>query len=146
MVFGHSMDDPLKEFRVRHQSIIEAIDRIQLAIRDYNKVRPLVYDLQIKWFHHLGRQDQLFFAPIAEFHRLDPKALKMLGFLQDDLRDMKIKSLVFFDRHPGQMGDLRQKTFITDFSLFSKEVLARIEIEETQLIPLLAHCVEGKRR
>ena len=69
---------------------------------------------------------------------LSPEALKMLEFLSHDLKDIKVKFLLFSDRHSGEVLDLSARSFPKDLQDFMKEIIDRFNAEEEYLFPLIA--------
>ena len=130
-------NNSLKEFKIAHQSILETIDGIRVNIRDYLRIKSKLKDLEAKLLLHFGKQDIAFFARLQEFYASASSTIKIISFLGDDLKDIKVKTLVFFDRYPAEIGDIGKPMFPLDFMEFSKTVISRIEIEENFLLPLL---------
>lgn len=129
--------DLIYQFKTAHQSIQVTIDQINSSIRSYNQAKPKIRDLHIKLLAHFGKQNDALFNPLAEFYADHRSSAKMIEFLRYDLKDVKVKLLIFFDRHSGEMGDVHHRTFPKDFIEFSKVLTGRIKIEEDFLLPLL---------
>ena len=135
MAMSHEL---IHQFKISHQSILEVMGEINRSIRSYPKVKPQLRDLHTKLLAHLGKQDDRLLASLAQFFSADREAGKMIEFLQVDLKDTKIKALIFFDNHSGEMDDIRARNFPRHFTEFSAVMTGRIKLEEDYLFPLLA--------
>ena len=60
----------------------------------------------------------------------------LVEFLTLDLKDMKVKALLFFDEFPADLGDVSPKNFPKKFSDFADQVMSRFKVEEGYLMPL----------
>ena len=129
--------DAVVSFKSGHQEIVGIIAQMQSALRSYPEAKPSIRKMNEILLAHLGRQDNIFFDKLNSFYQSDRQAIKMIEFLIHDLKDMKIKFLIFFDEYSGEMADRGSKNFPRDFTQFSSDVLGRIKIEEEYLFPLL---------
>jgi len=120
-----------------HAAIIESIDQLQAVSRSYNTAKPKIREMNHRLTAHLSRQNAVFFDRLRTRYQADRPALKIIEFLAHDIKAMKVKHLVFFDQHSGDMGDMSGRTFPKDFYDFYREVLTRIRIEEEYLLPLV---------
>ena len=139
-------DDLIRQFKVAHQSILVTIDQINQNIRSYSKAKPFIRDLQAKLLAHFERQNDSLFKPLEGFHADHRPSAKMIEFLRYDLKDIKIKLLIFFDRHSGEINDMCNRSFPKDFTEFSQAVIGRIKVEEDFLLPLLKLVKEFKKK
>ncbi len=130
--------DLIADFKTGHQAIIEAIDSIQASMRTYREVKPRIRTMQRILLDHFGREGNEFYERLRTFYTSDRHATKMIEFLTYDLKDVKIKFLTFFDKYSGEMGDAGSRNFPRDFMDFISHIIARIKVEEDQLLPLLA--------
>ena len=127
----------LISFQRAHRSILLSLDRIQGVSRLYSQAKLGVCQLNDHVLNHLSRQDETFYQSLRDFYASHRESLKMLEFLTHDLKDLKIKYLVFSEKHSGAMGDLGARSFIKDFGEFKQDLVERIEMEENYLFPLL---------
>lgn len=127
----------VENFSSAHATILNSIDQIFLVCRSYSQVKPLLRALHEKVLAHLGRQDKVFIAKLTEAAGDNREAAKMLEFLVYDLKNIKIKYLIFYDNHSGEMADINARTFPKDFQEFSDELITRIKMEEEYLFPFL---------
>lgn len=127
----------IKQFRIAHQSILGAIDQVQLYSRQYHLAKPKIRDLHDMLLEHLSRQNNDFFAPLKDGYASNREASKMLEFLIFDTKEMKIQFLTFFDLHSGEPGDKHFRKFSKDFAEFAKIIIVRIDLEEAYLLPLM---------
>ncbi len=135
----HNMDLALikDNLKMGHIAILDNLDEIQVKVRVYTQAKPKLQELQGKLLAHFGQQNKIFFELLAEnFAENRPKA-KKVEFLDIDLKDVKIKTLLFFDEFPADMADNHPVNFPKRFMDFAHMVIARIKMEEDYLIPLL---------
>ena len=130
-------DDVVRTMQMAHHSILETIGQVQLFLRNYPKVKPLIRELHQKLINHFGRQNDSFFAPLKANRSLERNDLKMLEALEVDLKDIKVKLLVFYDQHSGEMDDTNARSFPLDFADLSGFIQGRIKMENDYLFPLL---------
>jgi len=124
-------------FRVSHQAIVDIFDRTQLVARSYLQAKPFIREMEAILLVHFNHQDKELFDRLRELFRSDRESEKMIEFLTHDLKDIKIKFLIFFEKHSGEVLDTNWRSFPVDFLQFHREVLARIKVEESYLFPLI---------
>ena len=131
---SHSL---IKSLRASHDAITEVIAQAEPILRFYNKVKPLLRELNALALSHFTRQDTALYRKLEEFYAGDRPSLKMVEFLLFDLKELKVGYLYFFDRHTGEMGDRESRGFPAEFMAFSRQLLGRIKMEQDYLIPLI---------
>lgn len=131
----------IEDLKTGHQSIVDAVDRLQKVVRSYAQAKPLIREMREGLMAHFARQNDSLFDQLQVFYRSDREVIKTIEFLICDLKDIKIKYLVFFDRYSGEIADLGSNTFPVDFLAFARELMARIKAEEDYLLPLIAKIV-----
>ena len=129
--------DILHAIEISHQNLLAIVSQIRPVTRNYLQARQFLPSFQAKLLEHFSLQNAAFFERLVQRAATDPQQLKMVEFLSVNLKDLKIKTLVFFDEHSGNMIDLKPKNFINDFVAFSDDVLFRINAEREYMIPLL---------
>lgn len=127
----------VKSLKVSHQMLAESVSQIQSASRSYSQAKPLLRDFYEKLLNHFSRQGGTFYESLFQFYQDDRPSGKMLEFLLHDLKDLKVRYLVFYELHAAEMTGGHPKTFSLDFAEFSGAILARIRMEEDYLLPLL---------
>lgn len=130
-------EELLTSLRTSHQEIVDSIDQIQPLLRSYSPAKARIREMHKRVLDHFGRQTGKLFDELRAFYKADREALKLIEFLIHDLKDVKIKYLVFADEHSGELSDVKARSFPKDFSGFSSAILGRIKIEEEYLFPLL---------
>lgn len=128
----------IESFRLGHHSILRSLDEIQRVARQYNQTKPLLRNLHEKIIEHLARQDARMMKQLADFYHEDREVTKMLEFLAHDLKDIKVRFLLFYDKHSGEVLDLNSRSFPRDIQDFTQELSDRFSAEEEYLFPLLA--------
>ncbi len=135
----------IAKLKMAHEAIILALDDIhkhfpsqrQLTVAAYNQVKPYVRHLQESLLGCFQLQKDTLFTHLSSFYSADRENMKMIEFLREDLKNVKIQSLIFFETHPADMGDLGGANFHSDFMNLSDLLAARIKSEQTYLLPLL---------
>ncbi len=130
-------------FRTSHQGLVNNIDQIQLNLRDYLRVKPHLRELHANLLIHFNRQNKDLFDRLATLYEDDRQASKMLEFLLHDLKDLKVKYLVFYDQHSGELADTHSRNFPKNFMEFAGAILSRVKIEEEYMFPLLEKLPES---
>ncbi|MDP8266485.1 MAG: hypothetical protein P9M07_06005 [Candidatus Aceula meridiana] len=123
--------------KVGHQFIVEALSEVQPFLRSYPEAKPRLRALSESLAVFLGHQDKRMFDALYDFYKNDRPSTKMIDFLLHDLKDLKIKYLIFFDKHSGEVLSHHKNSFPKDFMDFQSQVLGRLKIEEEYLFPLL---------
>ena len=132
------MSNPtVNSFRLSHEAILDVVSQLQALTRSYLQAKPLLLDLRERLLAYFNRQDQEFYQNLRNFFAEDRPAVKILEFLELDLKDVKIQYLIFFEKHSGEMGDVNSRNFVKDYREFSNVLLARVKTEENHLLPLL---------
>ena len=124
-------------FRLSHQALTDSIAQIQLSLRSYGQAKPKLREFYSNLQSHFARQDQKLYDRLSSYYVGDRPTIKMLEFLTHDLRDLKVKYLIFSDQHTGEMGPGHPRSFPVEFTEFANHILARIKVEEDYLFPLL---------
>lgn len=124
-------------FKTSHQALVNSVDQIQLNMRDYLRVKPHLRELHANLLAHFSRQNHVLFEQLNALNKDDRQASKMLEFLELDLRDLKIRYLVFYDQHSGELADSHGRNFTKNFTEFAGAILGRVKIEEEYMFPLL---------
>src|SRR5437867_2916883 len=120
-------DETIRKFRSAHRSILDSIDQIRSHLRNYPQAKPLLRDLHQKLLAHFSQQNESFFGPLKEYFRLQRENAKMIESLEFDVKEIKIKLLVFYDQHSGEFADNNSRSFPVDFADFSGLIMGRLK-------------------
>lgn len=124
--------DILAHFKREHEGILHALDGVLGRVRSCPQA-PL-QELSQGLFAHFEKQGKDFYQKLLERHPSD----RMIEFLSHDLKDLKIKCLVFFETHGASPGNkVRAGSFPKEFMELKDAVVNRLKIEEEYLFPLL---------
>ena len=126
-----------ESFRSSHHLLLESIDQVYQVIRSYPQAKPRLRELGKVILVHLGRQNKTMLDRLVAHHQANRPTSKILEFLIHNLKDIKVKYLLFFDQHSGEPGDVNARNFSRDFQEFAGELINRIKMEEEYLFPLL---------
>ncbi len=130
----------LARFKVAHQSIVDMLDQVQVLSRNYFQAKAKLRDLSERLLAYFGKQDKEFFDQLKVFHKSDRHATKMIEFLLHELKDIKIKYLIFFEKYSAEMSDGGSKSFPRDLTQFINDLLVHLKVEEEYLLPLVKDC------
>src|SRR3989344_6335877 len=132
------MSHPLvKSLRLGHNSLLHTIEQLQQVARSYNQAKPILRGLHEQLLNYFARQDQKILDQLYSFYIDDRSSYKLVEFLEHDLKDIKIKLLIFYDKHTGEVADMNARSFPLDFQKFFQEIINRMNVEEEYLFPLL---------
>ena len=127
----------INPFKSSHSIIISDIDRILACAHSYKEAFRTLKELEQDMVVYFKLQDVAFYDQLCERCQDDSSALKILGFLRNDIVDCKIQFLDFMDRFPANVDQIRSKNFGREFCIFSRRLLERIATEEAVLFPIL---------
>jgi hypothetical protein len=131
------MRDTAPEFHNRHQSIINALKKIEESMHSFTHAKACIHELQTHLLQHYMFQDDLFFEQLTLFFSQDDHTIKLLEFIKIDLHDKKVKTLTFFDKHSFDGFHIYPGKFMRDFDEFAKYTMERVRLEQERLLPLL---------
>ncbi|MFH1359446.1 MAG: hemerythrin domain-containing protein [Candidatus Omnitrophota bacterium] len=131
-------EELIARYKTVHQAIVNNLDQVQVLSRSYAQAKPWIRALRERLLAHLSKQDDDFFDDLRKVHQYDLHALKMIEFLSKDVRNTKVKYLIFFEKYSGEMGDFGSKAFPKDLMTFSDDIIGRLRIEEEYMLPLFA--------
>lgn len=126
----------LKDFKTRHQAIVNTLEKIGVLSRSYSAAKLYIRQLNELLLAHFGGQKEEFFKKLSEFYK-DEEAQKTIKFLMHDLKGLRVELLAFLEKYTGEMGDRGSPQFPRDLADFSRQVVSRIRIEEEYLFGLL---------
>ena len=127
----------VESFRSGHNSILHTVEQLQNVARTYLQAKPILRALHVQLLNYFSQQDQKMLDELYAFYVDDRPSYKLVEFLEHDLKDIKIKCLIFYDKHSGEVADLNARSFPLDFQNFLQEILDRMNVEEEYLFPLL---------
>jgi len=87
--------------------------------------------------NHVSKEDSQVYAPLKKIAKLTPQASEFLETSQQQLRDVKILSLVFFEKYKGEKNEGLCAGFPEDLRRLSKKIEERIVFEDKKLFPFL---------
>jgi hypothetical protein len=131
------MDNLSGKISESHVYLLSALDLIRQNIRSYAVAKPHLKNLQNLLLNHFEKQSKILYEELITFYSNDREKSKLLEFLTHDLKEFKIKTLVFFDAHSADMGDLKPKGIIPEFEEFSHFIIGRMHHEKKYLIPMV---------
>jgi len=135
------MADPqevIASLKTGHQAIVNCIAEIQPLLRSYLSAKPKLREFHKTLLAHFNLQNAALADRLSAHYVDNREALKMVEFLTVDLKDIKVRYLLFFEQHSGELPDINARSFPKDFMSFAGLLLARIKMEEDYLIPLIS--------
>lgn len=122
-------------FHLAHDAILGVLVQVQ-SVRAYPQARRNLRELQEQIFPHLKRQDEIL-KRLAAHYAGQRDQSKIIEFLVYELKELRIKSLIFFDTYETAAGEVAARNFSKEFLEFSRAVVNRLKMEEDYLLPLL---------
>ena len=119
------------------ESILLTLSELQGISRSYLQAKPKLRVLREQILNYFGRQDQALMDRLFAQNMENREKIKLLEFLDHDIKAIKIKFLIFSEQYSGDTGDHGRPAFPKDFQEFTREMVARFKIEEEYLFPFL---------
>jgi hypothetical protein len=113
-----------------------AIGEIQPSLRCPSQIQPNLFVLGQQLVLHWRLLDTDFWAELLKNAAVRPAQGKMLDFLIQDLKEVKVKHFSFFEKHAAEPGP-GLYPLIRDFTEFVRAVMDRFQLEEEYLLPIL---------
>lgn len=129
--------DIIRNLSLSHGALLESLNEVQPLARSYREAKPKLRELYRRLILFFGSEDGAFFEKLYAFYNEDRSSTKMIDFLKQDLSQIKISFLAFFDAHSVETVDAHARSFPRDLADFAGQILGRIRIEEEHLFPLL---------
>jgi hypothetical protein len=130
------MADIISIFKEDHRHILSSLERIKNIGTDYSSMRDGLKEIKENFLSHVALEDSEFYVNLRRKVKLNEDLVRTLDFLAKDLEELKISSLIFFEKHAGGEAEYMEKDFASDFHNFYQKVLKRVKFEEEQLFPL----------
>lgn len=127
----------LKQLRASHRSLRHAVLQLQDYVRAYSRARLFFGEFEQRFLNYCDLQDRAFYSELEDRYAGNREKLKMIEFLLYDLKDTRIAYLAFIEKHPTQTNQSGARSFPLDFTAVSGRILARLQVEEEYLFPLL---------
>lgn len=137
------MVDLIETFKEDHKYILGALERIKSIGTDYASMASALREMREAFLSHIGLEDTEFYVKLRRKANLNQDLIRTLDFIIKDLENLKISSLIFFEKYSGEDVPLLEKEFASDFHHFYEKVLKRIDLEENQLFPLFGRYIKG---
>ena len=120
-----------------HQLIDDVLDEALKAIKARRADSACIdafYNLVSKY---LVKQDKDFYKGLRDWLSASNKSFSMVEFLEYDIKDLKIKLFVFYDRflHVHHAG--RYQAVLRDWHELADAVQVHLQVERKYLFPLL---------
>lgn len=131
------MRDTAPEFQNRHLRIIDCLQKIDDCVHSFSHAKVGIRELQTHLLQHYSSQDDIFFEQLNRFFQQDEHTIKLLEQIKIDLREKKVKTLTFFDRHSFNGTHVHPGKFMRDFDEFARDTMERVKLEKERLLPLL---------
>jgi hypothetical protein len=87
--------------------------------------------------NHVSREDSGIYGPLKKISRISPDAAGFLEISRRQLEEIKILSLVFFEKYKGEKEGALCAGFHGDLERLGEKIRARIAFEDEELFPFL---------
>jgi len=136
------MSDLIEVFKEDHQHILDSLERIKNIGTDYLSMNATLKEMKEAFLAHMSLEDAEFYVKLRRRVNLSQDLVRTLDILIKDLEELKISSLIFFEKYAVQEEEVMEKEFAQDFHNFHEKVLKRIDLEENQLFPLFGKYIK----
>jgi hemerythrin-like domain-containing protein len=136
------MDNLIKTFQEDHRHILTALENIKNIGADYSAMSNALKEIKETFLAHMSLEDSEFYLKLRRKVKLSQDLVRTLDFLVQNLEELKISSLIFFEKYNQQEIGFMEKDFAADFHHFCEKVSRRIELEEGQLFPLFGKYIK----
>jgi len=126
-----------QDFQKKHRAIEDTVYAILGSIRSQSVVRARMRLLSEQIASYLSYQEDGFYTHMNKSYAGNHQALKMLEFLSNDVKYIMSRYLKFFDRFSEDKDVAVWRNFPREFSTFSRELMARFQVEKDYLFPLM---------
>lgn len=86
---------------------------------------------------HISLQSEGFYRVLKAHHRNNSSALKKIDFFENDLKELRVQLFVFVEKYFSDKSIRNVRALILSFNEISKNVLNRVDVENSQLLPLI---------
>ncbi len=146
MLYILMIENSLEIFRQRRDRVLLSFSSLQASAHDYHKARHKTGECLELVYSYMGRQDEQFYARLRNFYQSNHPATKIIDFLTQDIKMLKVQTFVFFEKY-GPSNPLEQgKNFVRDLREYYQLLSERFRVEEDHLVPLLKGMIEEDSR
>lgn len=135
------MANLIKTFKQDHQNILTTLEKVKNIGTDYASMSGALREIKEAFLAHMNLEDAEFYVNLRRKVQLGQDLVRTLDFLIKNLEEMKISSLIFFEKYATHEADFMEKEFALDFHNFYERVVKRIDLEENQLFPLFGRYI-----
>ncbi len=140
------IENSLEIFRQRRDVINLSLLELASLRNDYRNARQKTGECREIIYNYLGRQDERFYTKLKNFYNENRPALKIIEFLTQDIKQLKVQTFGFFEKY-GPANPLEQgRNFARDLREYCQLISDRFRMEEDYLVPLLKRMAEENGR
>ncbi|HQP92246.1 MAG TPA: hypothetical protein PLU24_06180 [Candidatus Omnitrophota bacterium] len=131
------MEDILLSLEREHRSIEDLIRELS-SLKGSDPINlKSVSKLEAAILNHISKEDSTIYIPLKKIVKVSDEALKFLEFSRQKLEDLKILSIVFFEKYKGNISAAWRADFKRDLMRLAKKIDERIRFEDRELFPFL---------
>ena len=131
------MKDFIGEFVLTRQLTIDAMAQAQAVVHNDKIIIEKIKHFLEQASRHVFLQSEEFYRSLRERHHENSSALKIIDFFDQDLKELRVQLFAFSEEYFVDKPVRNMRVFILDFIALSRVVLARVDVEDSQLVPLL---------
>lgn len=132
------MPDVIETLRHEHKQIDRDLEKLERMAGACPESR-IMEDLERVLINHVSREDEQIYRPLKKLASLSRDAEAFLAKSRQDLENVKISALVFFEKYRDGADQSLCRDFKQDFERLSRKIRARIEMEDKELFPFLTN-------
>lgn len=126
----------LETFKQGQEAILACLEKVHQQARRYPLVIPLLRELEEKLYIHWQFQSQKCLPRLEEFFSGRRHEERKLEFQRQELKELKIRALEFFDKYCQPTNSIAARNFPIVFMEFRRAVIEQIQVEGEHLLPL----------
>jgi len=131
------MEDTIQVLEREHRVIEDLMRELSSTKEEYPVDVGLLFKLEAAVLKHIAKEDSRIYIPLKRIVKLSDEAVKFLDVSRDKLEDIKIQSLIFFEKYKGSLTQELYSEFRQDLFRLKKKMDERIRFEDSELFPFL---------
>lgn len=132
------MADVIKILIHEHDLILKTLDELR-NLEEGCPNRDLLERFEKLLVDHVSKEDSEIYIPLRKLAALSTEADVFLTRHRRELEEVKISTLIFFEKFRGQTSALLCERFQEDLEKLSAKVRHRVNLEDKELFPFLSN-------
>lgn len=130
------MDDLIALLMQEHAQIQRALGDL-LEISQGAVTAEKIQTLERMILSHVEKEEAEIYIPAKKLLKLPARATELLASFRHRDKDIKIFTIIFFEKYKSEINEGMRKTFSKDITRLTKTLNDHINFEEQELFPFL---------